>query len=53
MHESLNRPFIPDGMDVIKYTVLAGMTVTMAFFYKQVNLKKVFFQEARNSKKLL
>jgi hypothetical protein len=53
MHESLNRPFIPDGMDVIKYTVLAGMTVTMAFFYKQVSLKKVFYQEARNSKKLL
>jgi hypothetical protein len=53
MHEALNRPFIPDGMDVIKYTVLAGMTVTMAFFYKQVSLKKVFYQEARDSKKLL
>ena len=53
MQEALNRPFIPDGMDVIKYTVLAGMTVTMAFFYKQVSLKKVFYEEARKSKKLL
>ncbi len=51
--QNLNRPFIPDGMDVIKYTVLAGMSVTMAFFYKQVSLKKVFYEEARNSKKLL
>lgn len=53
MMQSLNRPFIPDGMDVIKYKVLAGMTVTMAFFYEQVSLKKVFYEEARNSKKLL
>lgn len=51
--KKLNRPFIPDGMDVINYTVLAGMTVTMAFFYKQVSLKKVFYPEARNSKSLL
>jgi hypothetical protein len=53
MMQSINRPFIPDGMDIIKYTVLAGMTVTMAFFYEQVSLKKVFYKEARNSKKLL
>jgi hypothetical protein len=51
--ENLNRPFIPDGMDVIGYKVLPFMTVTMAFFYKQVSLKKVFYEEARNSKKLL
>lgn len=50
---NLNRPFIPDGMDVIKYNIKAGNSVTMAFFYKQISLKKVFFEEARASKKLL
>lgn len=49
----LNRPFIPDGMDVIKYTVKPFTSVTMAYFYKQISLKKVFFEEARQSKKLL
>ena len=51
--EMLNRPFIPDGMDVIGYTVLPGMTVTMAFFYEQVSLKKVFFKEAKQNKGLM
>jgi hypothetical protein len=53
MDKSLNRPFIPDGMDVINYTVLKGNTVTMAFFYEQISLKKVFYEEARKSKNLL
>lgn len=53
MMQGLNRPFIPDGMDVIGYKVLPYNTVTMAFFYKQISLKKVFYEEARNSKKLL
>jgi len=53
MQEQLNRPFIPNGMDVIQYTVLPGMTVNMAFFYKQVDLKKVFYPEARESRELL
>lgn len=53
MSKSLNRPYIPDGMDVINYTVLAGNTVTMAFFYEQISLKKVFYEEARKSKNLL
>lgn len=48
-----NRPYIPDGMDVMQYKILAGMTVTMCFYYKQVSLKKVLLEEARNSKKLL
>lgn len=43
----LNRPFIPDGMDVINYTVLAGMTVTLCFYYKQKQLKKFFWKEAK------
>jgi hypothetical protein len=51
--ENLNRPFIPDGMDFISYKVLAGNTVTMAFFYEQISLKKVFYDEARKSRILL
>lgn len=51
--KSLNRPFIPDGMDVIQYKILAGNTVTMCFYYKQISLKRVFFKEAKESKKLL
>ncbi len=50
---NLNRPFIPNGMDVIKYKVLAGCTVTFAFFYEQHDLRKFFFKEARNTKRLL
>tara|TARA_R110002074_G_scaffold116180_4_gene247376 strand:+ start:16317 stop:17504 length:1188 start_codon:yes stop_codon:yes gene_type:complete len=46
MNQALNRPFIPDGMDIIKYKILAGMTITMAFFYEQVSLKKVFYKQA-------
>lgn len=49
----LDRPFIPDGMDVIEYTVLAGMTVTMVFYYKQFSLKRFAFKEARMSKNIL
>jgi hypothetical protein len=47
IEEDLNRAFVPDGMDIISYKVLAGHTVTMAFFFKQVSLKKVFFKESR------
>jgi len=50
MQESLNKPFIPNGMQFIRYKVLAGMTVTMAFFFKQVDLKKVFYPETRKEK---
>jgi len=51
--DTINRPFIPDGMDVLKYKVLAGMNVTMVFFYEQVSLKKVFLNEAKYNKGLL
>lgn len=51
--QTLNRPFIPNGMDVIKYKVLAGNTCTFAFFYRQKDLRRFFYEEARNSKKLL
>lgn len=50
---SLNRPFIPDGMDVIQYKILAGNTVTLAFFFEQKQIKDMYYQEARESKKLL
>jgi len=53
IQEQLNRPFIPNGMDVIRYTVLPGMTVNMAFFYKQVDMKKVFYPEARESREIM
>ena len=51
--DTINRPFIPDGMDVMKYKVLPNMTVTMAFFFDQISLKKVFRKEARYDKGLL
>lgn len=51
--KNLNRPYVPDGMDVVSYKVLAGNTVTMNFWYKQVSLKKVFYKEARESRPLL
>jgi len=47
---TLGRVFIPDGMDVIQYKVLAGNKVIFGFYYKQVSLKKFFFEEARNKK---
>lgn len=50
---NLGRPFIPDGMDVIQYKVLAGSTVTFGFYYKQHELKKLLFKEAKDSKGLL
>jgi Fe-S cluster biosynthesis and repair protein YggX len=45
---TLGRLFCPDGMDVMQYKVLAGMSVVFAFYYKQINLKKVFYPELRN-----
>jgi hypothetical protein len=48
--KTIGRPFIPDGMDVIRYTVLAGNSVTFTFFYTQVSLKKFFYKEARIDK---
>lgn len=46
----LNRPLIPDGMDVIDYTILAGNTVTMCFYHEQKAIKKLFFPDARMHK---
>lgn len=53
MDDVRDKPYIPDGMDVIEYTILPQMTVVMCFYYKQVSLKRVFFQEARDSKGLM
>lgn len=46
--ETLGRAFIPNGMDVMKYKVLAGNHVVFGFYYLQADLKKFFFPEARN-----
>ena len=48
--ETLGRAFIPDGMDVIQYKVLAGNSVVFGFYYKQVSLKKFFYTEARDKR---
>ena len=53
LHDSLNRPFIPDGMDTISYTIYAGLQATLVFFYEQVHLKDLYYDEARKSKTLL
>jgi subtilase family serine protease len=53
LQESLNRPFIPDGMDVINYTIYAGVKATLVFFYEQIHIKDVYYDEARKSKILL
>jgi hypothetical protein len=47
---TLGRAYIPDGMDVISYKVLAGNSVVFGFYYKQVSLKRFFFKEARDKK---
>ena len=50
--QTLGRLFVPNGMDVIKYKVLAGNTVVFGFYYDQMNLAKFFFPEIRNNKTL-
>jgi hypothetical protein len=51
--QQLGRPFIPNGMDVLQYNVKAGSIITFAFFYRQRDIRRLFFKEARNNKKLL
>jgi len=46
----LNRPYVPDGMDILRYTILAGCTVSIAFYYEQKMLKKYFYKELRDNK---
>ena len=45
VQKDLPFTFIPDGVDVINYKVYAGMTVTFAFYYKQISLKEVLFKK--------
>jgi len=52
-NKELKRPYIPDGMDVLKYTIKAGCTVSIAFYYEQKMLKKYFYKEARDNKLLM
>lgn len=49
----LNRNYITDGMEIINYKVLAGNTVTICFFYKQLSIKKLFFPEARKTPRMI
>jgi hypothetical protein len=49
----LNRPYVPDGMDILRYTILAGCTVSIAFYYEQKMLKKYFYKDLRDNKHIL
>jgi hypothetical protein len=51
--QQLGRPFIPNGMDVLQYNVKAGSIITFAFFYRQRDIRRLFFKEARNNKQIL
>lgn len=51
--KQINRPFVVDGMDTITYKILAGNTVTISFYYKQVSFKKMVFEECREAGNLL
>lgn len=51
--KQLKRPFVPDGMDVIQYSIFAGNTVTMNFYYKQIQIKRMVFDECRQARNLL
>jgi hypothetical protein len=51
--KTINRPYIPDGMDTMKYKVLAGSTITFGFYYQQISLKKFFYKDAHRTKGLL
>lgn len=51
LSRALDNAFVPDGMQVVNYTVLAGNTVTMCFYYQQKSLKKIFYREARVKKR--
>jgi hypothetical protein len=53
VNKILGRPFVPDGMDVVNYTVLPGMVVVMCWYYTQKSLKKVLYPEARDSKNMI
>jgi hypothetical protein len=47
---TINRPFIPDGMDTIKYTILPNMSVVMGFYYEQVTQKDLYFAKSDTPK---
>ncbi len=53
VNKQLNRPFIPDGMDVIQYQILAGSEVTIVFFCQQKLIKRMLYKEEINGNRLL
>jgi hypothetical protein len=50
MQKQLPFTYIPDGVDVVNYKVYAGMTVTFAFYYKQISLKEILFKKEMSQK---
>jgi len=46
--ETLGRAFIPNGMDVMQYKVLAGNQVIFGFYYLQADVRRFFFPESRD-----
>jgi hypothetical protein len=48
IEKTLGRLYAPDGMDIMEYTILSGMSVVFGFYYKQISLNKVFIPEIRN-----
>lgn len=46
--ETLKAPYFPDGMDIIKYTILPFTNVTMGFFFEQRLLKHEFYPESKS-----
>jgi hypothetical protein len=46
-YDIMGRAYVPDGMEIVSYKILAGNTITLAFYYEQKSIKKLFFPEAR------
>lgn len=49
--ESINRPFFPNGTDTAIYTIYAGTTASLCFYYKQYTLIEQFFKLAYTKRK--
>jgi hypothetical protein len=45
--DTLDQPYVPNGMDVIRYKVLAGNLCNFCFFYEQIDLRQVFYKHKK------
>lgn len=43
--QEIARPFFPDGTDTLEYTIKAGSTVVMCFYYKHFPLVELLYKE--------